>query len=236
MTRAALLIVAGLGAVLLFLPAILLLTWTGSAEARLKEAEAVAEGTPAPTAALAAAANEEYCTPQLKQVLRRVLQSCGLIEGGGRGCQPVQAKNVATMDDADFNALFVPMRDRGGILQYDQGSAELDADDAAMIDRVFTERRGASYFFVVSRASPEGSEEANRELSRGRAEAVLTHLEETFGQNADLQDEVGLLWLGEEYAQLDGSFCDWNRSGAPDTCEPEDLNRSAFVAWIDCRL
>jgi len=164
-----------------------------------------------------------------------VLQSCGLIEGGGRGCQPVQARNVATMDDADFNALFVPMKERGGILQYEQSSAELDAQDEAMIDRVFAERRGASYFFVVARASPEGSEEVNRELSRGRAEAVLTHLEGSF-PNPDLQNEVGLLWLGEEYAQLDASFCDWQRSGDAASCEPEDLNRSAFVAWIDCRL
>ena len=228
-------IVGALGAILLIAPALLVTTWTSSAEARLKEAEAVAAEEPQQVA-VAAAANEDYCTPQLKQVLRRVLQSCGLLEGGGRGCQPVQARNVATMDDADFNALFVPMKDRGGILQYEQASSELDEEDKAMIDRVFAERRGASYFFVVARASPEGREETNRELSRGRAEAVLAHLEASFGQSADLQDEVGLLWLGEEYAQLDASFCDWDRSGDPTSCEPQDLNRSAFVAWIDCRL
>ena len=140
------------------------------------------------------------------------------------------------MDDDDFNALFVPMRERGGIIQFEQASAELGDEDETLVDRVFAERRGASYFFVVSRASPEGSEETNRELSRGRAEAVLGHLQERFGQSADLQDEVGLLWLGEEYAQLDASFCEWSRSGDQDSCEAEDLNRSAFVAWIDCRL
>ena len=223
------------GVLFFALPTVLVTSWTRAASTRLEEAEAVAEDTPAQVA-VASAANESYCTPQLKQILRRVLQSCGLIEGGGRGCQPVQARSIATMDDDDFNALFVPMRERGGILQFEQGSAELGEEDSALIDRVFAERRGASYFFVVSRASPEGSEEANRELSRGRAEAVLSHLEESFGQSADLQDEVGLLWLGEEYAQLDASFCEWNRSGDLDTCEPEDLNRSAFVAWIDCRL
>mgnify|MGYP003676638560 CR=1 FL=1 len=226
-------IAGALGFVLVLIPSALVLKWTGNAEARLEEAEAVPVPVPVATAA---AANEDYCTPQLKQVLRRVLQSCGLIEGGGRGCQPVQARNIATMDDQDFNALFVPMRERGGILEYEQSSAELDAADKALIDRVFAERRGASYFFVVARASPEGSEDTNRELSRGRAEAVLAHLEESFGQSADLQNEVGLLWLGEEYAQLDASFCDWNRSGDPDSCEPDELNRSAFVAWIDCRL
>lgn len=232
--KTAIAIVAVLGGALLLLPAILVTTWTSSAEARLEAAEKAAEANPQEVA-VAAAANEEYCTPQLKQILRRVLQSCGLIEGGGRGCQPVQARNVATMADTDFNALFVPMRDRGGILQYEQSSAELDAEDEAMIDRVFAERRGASYFFVVARASPEGSEETNRELSRARAEAVLTHLQESF-PNPDLENQVGLLWLGEEYAQLDGSFCDWERSGDAASCEPEDLNRSAFVAWIDCRL
>ena len=62
-------------------------------------------------------ADEAYCTPALRQILRRVLTSCGLIGGSGRGCQPVEARSVATMDDADFNELFVPMRERGGIVQ-----------------------------------------------------------------------------------------------------------------------
>ena len=52
----------------------------------------------------------------------------------------------------------------------------------------------------------------------------------------ELERQVGLLWLGEEYAQLDPSFCHWRRSGPESACRPEDLNRSAFVAWIDCRL
>lgn len=223
-----------LGAVLLLVPAILAVSWTASAKARLEEAEAVTADAP-PQVAVAAAANEGYCTPQLKQILRRVLQSCGLLEGGGRGCQPLEARNVATMDDADFNALFVPMQERGGIIQYERASAELDEGDIALIDRVFAERRGASYFFVVARASPDGPETVNRELSRTRAEAVLTHLHTQFA-DPDLEQQVGLLWLGEEYAQLDPSFCEWGRTGQQESCTPEDLNRSAFVAWIDCRL
>jgi hypothetical protein len=47
---------------------------------------------------------------------------------------------------------------------------------------------------------------------------------------------VGLLWLGEEYAQLEANFCAWQRSGSAEACKAEDLNRSAFLAWIDCRL
>jgi hypothetical protein len=223
------------GAVFLVLPVAMVVAWVGAAEARLETAEATAAGDP-PAVAIAAQANEGYCTPELKQILRRVLSSCGLIGGeGGRGCQPLEARNVATMDDTDFNALFVPMQDRGGIIQYEQAGIGLDDADRALIDRVFAERGGASYFLVVARASPEGSAEFNSELSRGRAEAVLEHLAATF-PTPELEREVGLLWLGEEYAQLDPSFCSWNRSGEIEACEPEDLNRSAFVTWIDCTL
>lgn len=226
-------IAIGIGALMLLLPIVLIVSWTGAAEARLQQAEAAPEEQEVATAA---AANESYCTPELQRILRRVLQSCGLLgEGGGRGCQPVQAKNVATMDDSDFNALFVPMKDRGGIVQFEQSSAELDTSDTALVDQVFADRRGASYFFVVSRASPEGSVEVNRELSQARAETVMQHLETTFN-DPELEKQVGLLWLGEEYAQLDPGFCGWNRSGEEGECAPEDLNRSAFIAWIDCRL
>lgn len=211
-------------------------TWVSAAEARLQENERAAASEGAPRVAIAQNANEDYCTPELKQILRRVLLSCGLIGGsGGRGCQPVEARNVATMAGDDFNALFVPMRERGGIVQFERASAELDATDIDMIDRTFADRAGASYFLVVSRASPEGATDMNSELSRQRAEAVMAHLRERF-HDPELDRQVGLLWLGEEYAQLDPSFCGWTRSGEADACELEDLNRSAFIAWIDCRL
>jgi outer membrane protein OmpA-like peptidoglycan-associated protein len=219
----------------LIVPVALVGTWQSRAAARLVEAEAAAEASPEERPAVAAAADEEYCTPALRQILRRVLTSCGLIGGSGRGCQPVEARSVATMNGDDFNALFLPMRERGGILQFDRADADLDASDVALVDRVFADRGGASYFFVVARASPDGSEARNRELSRDRAEGVMRHLESTFHDPA-LHDQVGLLWLGEEYAQLDPSFCGWQRSGEAGACAPEDLNRSAFVAWIDCRL
>ncbi len=225
---------AVLGLALLSLPALLSVTWTHQAKDRLMKAES--EESAAPEVAVASQANEAYCTPRLQKILRRVLQSCGLIEGAaGRGCEPVDAKTVATMSGDDFNALFIPMKERGGIVQFDQGGIELDESDLGLIDRAFADRKGASYFFVVSRASPEGSEETNRQISRGRAEAVLTHLKEKF-QDPDLENQVGLLWLGEEFAQLDPSFCDWKRSGETEQCEPEDLNRSAFITWIDCTL
>jgi outer membrane protein OmpA-like peptidoglycan-associated protein len=139
------------------------------------------------------------------------------------------------MSGSDFNALFIPMVGRGGIVQFDQGSDELDETDKTMVEQLFAKRRGASYFFVVARASPEGSVSTNRELSRNRAERVMTHLQQTFN-DPDLDRQVGLLWLGEEYAQLDPSFCDWPRSGQTESCRTEELNRSAFITWIDCRL
>jgi outer membrane protein OmpA-like peptidoglycan-associated protein len=223
---------AALGALLLA-PTIAIATWVTAADARLEIA------TAAPTedlTAVAAAADVGYCSPELKRILRRVLTSCGLMGDGaaGRGCQPVQARNVATMSGPDFNALFLPMRERGGIIQFDRGKAELDSAGLALVDQVFSDQKGASWFFVVARASTDGSAAHNRDLSRQRAEAVMTHLRARF-QDPDLDKQVGLLWLGEEFAQLEAEFCDWRRSAAG-ACTPSEINRSAFVAWIDCQL
>jgi outer membrane protein OmpA-like peptidoglycan-associated protein len=222
----------GVLVVLLAIPAALTGKWISSAETRLAENQAAPSEAPP----VAAAADVGYCSPELKKILRRVLMSCGLVGGNAsRGCQPVQAKNVATMSGTDFNALFRPMKDRGGIVQFDLDKSDLDPQDIALVDQVFSDQRGASWFFVVSRASPEGSVTHNRDLSKGRAEAVMNHLRERF-KDPDLDKEVGLLWLGEEFAQLENEFCEWKRSATGTTCSPEELNRSAFVAWIDCQL
>ena len=205
--------------------------WIRSADTRLTElAKAPAELAP-----VASAADVGYCSPDLKRILRRVLMSCGLVGGNAaRGCQPVQARSVATMSGHDFNALFKPMQDRGGIVEFDKDKSELDTGDVGLVDQVFADQRGASWFFVVARASPEGSVEHNRELSRQRAEAVMAHLRQQF-KDPDLDKEVGMLWLGEEFAQLEAEFCAWKRS-SPAACTTDQLNRSAFVAWIDCQL
>jgi outer membrane protein OmpA-like peptidoglycan-associated protein len=233
--------IIALALVALLMPTLFVLGWVGSAKERLEQAQAavMAEGAEAAedAVAVASAADVGYCTPELKRILRRVLQSCGLLAGGQgvRGCQPVQARNVATMAGPDFNALFLPMAERGGIVQFDRDSAALDEADLQTIDRIFSDQRGASWFFVVARASPEGSIEHNRTLSQQRAEAVMSHLRTTF-RDPDLEREVGLLWLGEEFAQLDRQFCDWERSGTAEECNGDTLNRSAFIAWIDCTL
>lgn len=207
--------------------------WVKRSGARLAAAEAAPA---APATPVAGAANAGYCTPELKAVLRRVLQSCGLMQSGGaRGCQPADARQVASLAGEDFNALFLPMANRAGVIQFGQNEGVLDASDEALVDRIFADQRGASYFFVVSRSSPEGSVQHNRELSEQRANAVLSHLRAKF-DDPDLDREVGLLWLGEEFAQLDQTFCSWQRSGEAGACRAEELNRSAFVAWIDCTL
>jgi len=223
------------GIALAVVPTVLAFTWVGSAGKRLAAMEAGAEAAE-PAAAIASAADEGYCNGDLRKVLRRVLQSCGLMQSGEvRGCQPVQAKSVATMTGTDFNALFLPLSQRAGIIQFDQDSAELDPNDQKLLGELFADQRGASYFFVVARSSPEGSVEHNRELSQKRADSVLAHLRQSFN-DPDLDREVGLLWLGEEFAQLEQDFCGWKRSGEAEKCKPKDINRSAFVAWIDCRL
>ncbi|HUS63436.1 MAG TPA: hypothetical protein VMZ28_02795 [Kofleriaceae bacterium] len=219
-------------AVAFAVPTVAVTNWVGSAKERV-----AAERAPATSkVGTASAADVEYCSPELKKILRRVLTSCGLIGGEGvRGCQPVQAKNVATMTGSDFNALFRPMKERGGIVEFEQGKTALGPEDTQLIDQIFSDQKGASYFFVVSRASPEGSVEKNRELSQQRADAVMAHLRQQFN-DPDLDKEVGLLWLGEEFAQLEDEFCQWRRTGDPMQCKAEEINRSAFVAWIDCTL
>ncbi|RJO69596.1 MAG: hypothetical protein C4523_06170 [Myxococcales bacterium] len=223
----------GIFAAALVLTAIMLVTWINSASARLADVQAEKNGQ----AAVAAAADEGYCSGALRPILRRVLTSCGLLQGGqsGRGCQPLQAKSVAAMSGDDFNALFKPLAHRAAIIQFAKDSAELDPNALALVEKTFADQRGASYFLVVSRASPEGSAAYNAELSKKRANAVLGHLRQKFN-DPDLDQEVGLLWLGEEFAQLDEQFCQWTRSAQEQPCATAELNRSAFLAWIDCRL
>lgn len=205
--------------------------WTRAAAVRLAGSQ-----SQTPEIATASASDVGYCTGELKLILRRVLTSCGLAASSGkRGCQPLQARQVAAMSGGDFNALFSPLAERAAILEFDKDAAELDLAAADLLEKAFADRRGASYFFVVSRASPEGSATYNRGLSQRRGEAVLAHLKGKF-QDPDLDQEVGLLWLGEEFAQLDQQFCQWRRSRGDGECTPADLNRSAFIAWIDCRL
>lgn len=216
-------------AVGLLVPLGLEIAWLTQAATELEEA------SKAPSeVAIASAAEDEYCSPHLKRVLRRVAGACGLLKDGGRGCKPGDAKNVAAVSGDDFNTLFVPLSHRAGIVQFDADQVDLDDPGKTLVEQAWSGQRGASFFFVVSRASPDGNAAHNRQLSEQRAAAVLQHLETKF-QDPDIKNQVGLLWLGEEYAQLGAEFCQWNRSRSEE-CTPKEINRSAFVAWIDCAI
>ncbi|MEE2788381.1 MAG: hypothetical protein VX589_13645 [Myxococcota bacterium] len=211
-------------------PLFMVTSWLGSAEERLNESSTA----PKEKVAIASVKEDAYCTPKLKSIVRRVATACGLIGGAGRGCQPMQAKQVAQLTDEEFNALFRPLTQRARIIQYDADSTELDERGRSVVEEAWGEQGGASFFFVVARASPDGQKEHNEKLSAGRAQSVLGHLENRF-TDPDIRKQVGLLWLGEDFAQLGEEFCQWNRSRTDD-CTVKEINRSAFVAWIDCAI
>jgi outer membrane protein OmpA-like peptidoglycan-associated protein len=216
--------------VTLAIPVIMVAAWASAAQSRLKE-----NASSIKDVAIASVSDDNYCTPQLKTIIRRVAGACGLIEGGGgRGCQPMEAKKVAALSGDDFNALFKPLSKRAHIIQFDASKTELDPDAASAIEKAWSDQRGASFFFVVSRASTDGAAEMNEALSRDRAKGVLEHLQAKF-KDEDLKNQVGLLWLGEQYAQLGDEFCSWSRSRTGE-CTAVEINRSAFVAWIDCAI
>ena len=207
-------------------------SWTSSAAQRLVTPE-----PEKPKVAIADQAEVAYCTPQFKQVLERVLHSCGLAEGGEarRGCKPADVKNFASISDDDFNALFTPLKDRGGVLMFDEGRDELDDRGKKLLEERWYARKGARYFFVVARASKTGSQSKNNALSHRRANSVMFFLKQ-LSNDPEIEQKVGLLWLGNEFAQLSKEYCTWPNSRSEEKCDEEPINRSAFVSWVDCRL
>ncbi len=194
----------------------------------------------APEQKAAVADNSEvaYCTPAFKSVLQRVLNSCGLVGSESRrGCQPADVKTFASISDDDFNALFTPLKDRGAVILFDEGKDDLDEGAKTLLEERWQDRRGARYFFVVARASKTGTPDANRALSHRRANSVMLDLQNVY-HDPDLDKQVGLLWLGNEFAQLSKNYCDWpsSRDEKKEKCSADTINRSAFVSWVDCRL
>jgi outer membrane protein OmpA-like peptidoglycan-associated protein len=203
----------------------------GAAE-RLATPQAAAS----PAVAVADDAEEKYCTPQFKQVLQRVLNACGLVGGEARrGCQPADVKTLASINDSDFNALFTPLKDRGAVLMFDENQDTLDPTAIKVLDERWLDRKGARYFFVVARASRTGPPDMNRTLSHKRANSVYFHIQQEF-KDPDLDKQVGLLWLGEEFAQLSKEYCTWPNSRPEKSCTEDAVNRTAFASWVDCRL
>jgi outer membrane protein OmpA-like peptidoglycan-associated protein len=202
------------------------------AKTRLEHPEAAEQQS----VAVADDAEVAYCTPAFKQVLQRVLNACGLVgTEQRRGCQPADVKTFASINDEDFNALFTPLRERGAVLMFDENSDVLDEGAKGLLEERWQDRKGARYFFIVARASRDGTTEGNRALSHKRANSVMFHLKEATS-DPDLDKQVGLLWLGSEFAQLPKAFCAWPNSRHDKPCTPEAINRSAFVSWVDCRL
>ncbi len=203
-----------------------------SAAARIGKPQALTAGA----VAVADESEEKYCTPAFKQVLQRVLNACGLVGGENRrACQPADVRTFASITDEDFNALFSPLKERGAVVLFDEGSAEVDPNAKKLLEERWLDRRGARYFFVVARASQSGPPDKNRALSHKRANSVHYYLQEQT-KDPELDKQVGLLWLGEEFAQLGKEFCEWPSSRASQKCGPDTINRSAFVSWVDCRL
>lgn len=189
-----------------------------------------------PKVAVAQHAEVAYCTPRFKQVLERVLHSCGLATGEARrGCKPADVKTFASINDEDFNELFTPLEKRGGVLMFDEGKHELDEASKKLLEERWFDRKGARYFFVVARASKTGTPAKNRALSHRRANSVMFYLKE-LSKDPEIEQKVGLLWLGNEYAQLSKDYCKWPSSRQGKKCDQEAINRSAFVSWVDCRL
>jgi outer membrane protein OmpA-like peptidoglycan-associated protein len=144
-------------------------------------------------------------------------------------------KTFASISDADFNALFTPLKDRGAVVLFDEGEDKLDDKAKKLLEDKWFARKGARYFFVVARASKSGNQAKNRALSHRRANSVMYHLNEV-ANDPEIEQKVGLLWLGNEFAQLSKDYCAWPSSRPEEKCEDETINRSAFVSWVDCRL
>jgi outer membrane protein OmpA-like peptidoglycan-associated protein len=224
---------AGAGATVLVLAGLSLgvRSWVASAGERLVTPEAEK-----PKVAVADQAEVAYCTPRFKEVLERVLHSCGLAaDETRRGCKPADVKTFASISDADFNELFTPLKQRGAVIQFDEGMHDLDEAGKKLLEEKWFARKGARYFFVVARASKTGTQSKNRSLSHRRANSVLYHLKEV-AKDPEIEKKVGLLWLGNEFAQLSREYCSWQTSRPEKKCDEEAVNRSAFVSWVDCRL
>jgi outer membrane protein OmpA-like peptidoglycan-associated protein len=119
---------------------------------------------------------------------------------------------------------------------FDTGKSELDPEAKRVLEGRWFDRKGARYFFVVARGSRTGTQARNRQLSHERANSVMYYIKEATKDDPELDKKVGMLWLGNEYAQLSADFCSWAVSRPGKKCDEEAINRSAFVSWVDCRL
>lgn len=225
--------IAGLGAAVALLVIVLIAVHSSVSSARERLVTPEADK---PKVAIADNSEVAYCTPRFKEVLERVLHSCGLSSGEDRrGCKPADVKQFASISDDDFNELFTPLKDRGGVVMFDLGKEDLDDAAKKLLEERWFARKGARYFFVVARASKIGGQLKNRALSHRRANSVMTFLKQS-ANDPDIDKIVGLMWLGSEFAQLSQDYCKWPVSRTNEKCSEDAINQSAFVSWVDCRL
>ena len=74
-----------------------------------------------------------------------MLHACGLVGSNRRGCQPADVKRLAAISDDEFNALFLPLKKRGGVVRFADNSEELDEGAVKMVEEQWQNRRGARY-------------------------------------------------------------------------------------------
>src|SRR5947209_5543785 len=123
-------IALAIGAALVLAMALFVRVSVAGAGERLAKPEAAPS-----VVAVADDSEEKYCTPAFKQVLERVIHACGLVGGDSRrGCQPADVKTFASISDADFNALFTPLKDRGAVIMFDESQDKLDANALKLLD------------------------------------------------------------------------------------------------------
>ena len=152
---------AVLGVPAFLAPLVLVSSWMGEAEERLNAADA----TKKEKVAIASVKEDAYCTPKLKSIVRRVATACGLIER--QAWLPTDAaKQIAQLSDEDFNALFLPLRQRARIIQFDANEVELDDNGQKVVEEAWGNQGGASFFFVVARASPRWENRREPEIER----------------------------------------------------------------------
>ena len=225
----------GILAVLLAIPATATGIWIGSAEARLEELSAKpGEGA---AVAVASASDVEYCNPELKRILRRVLMSCGLV-GGERGARLPAGPGQERRDDDRRRLQRAVPADEGARrhrpVRQGQGRARRRGPRA----RRSGVRRSARRELVLRRLArrrPRARSQHNRDLSkgarRGRDEppprAVQGSRSRQGGRPALARR--GVRPARDRVLRVEAQL---HRHG----CTPEEINRSAFVAWIDCQL
>ena len=124
--------------------------------------------------------NDAYCTPELKAIVRRVAGACGLLDGGGgRGCQPLSGEEGrGALRRRLQRASSSRWRTARTSCSSTPRTPSWIPAARALVEKAWSDQRGASFFFVVSRASTDGDEQYNEALSRDRAKAVLDHLDQ----------------------------------------------------------